>query len=227
MFFKKDRNSLETLSSLRVRVPTIINEELVGNLGAPLRSTFTSDDPRSSESTYTTLGTGSGSSLRQRRRHRNRGKARADPLLDWDVDDLDDEDLEDMEIESRRPMYVGLQIDPNMRGEGSGGPVWRKGFDGIGAGGEEAMPFVTRSESISSAQTPIRSVPPKSDRSSLPPSRHPSKSTVEEGDALLVYADENEEEPDSGHSMGPFRPSLASTVESEDREVIPRRTSYF
>lgn len=172
----------------------------------------------------------SGSSLRQRQRLRNKGKARigADPLLDWDVDDLDEEDLEDVEITSRRPMLVGLEIDPTMGGEGSAEPLWRKEFDGIKVEGEEALSLMNRSGNNSAAQTPIRSAHSDSrvegHRSSPPLSRQPSKSTVDEGDALLVITDDDDSD---GYSRDPMRTSMASTVNSERREVIPRSTPYF
>ena len=226
VFFKKRTNNFETLSAFNFRIPTIASEDIVGNLGAPLRDSFTSGHAsvsssveRSSWSLEASTRATSGSSLRPRQKRPNKGKARADPLLDWDVDDLDEEELEDMEIVSRRPMLVGLEIDPNAMGEGSGGAVWREGFDGINVEGEEAISLMNRGENNSVANTPIRSVHSHSKgeggRNSLPPSRHPSKSTVDEGDALLVDAD--------AYS----RSSMASTVHSESWEVSPRRTSYL
>ena len=145
------------------------------------------------------------------------------------MDDLDDEDLEDMEITSRRPMLVGLEIDPEMRGEGSERPVWRKGFDGVGVRGEEVIPLMNRDGNDGASQTPIQSTHSKGEggRSSSPPSRQPSKSTVDEGDALLVDEEENEEEDTDEYLRDPMRSSLASTMNSEKREVSPRRTSYF
>lgn len=234
IFFKEDPNSPETLSSFNVRIPTIASEDLVGNLGAPLRDSFTSE-PRASGSSYTTLPSWSPdtsmarlstSSMRRRQKRRDKGKARADPLLDWDVDDLDDEDLDDVEIVASRPMLVGLGIEPNVKGGGSVvSPVWKRGFNGIGAEGEEAISLMNRDGSHSAAQTPIRSAHPEGqgDRSSLPPSRQPSKSTVDEGDALLVDAGEN----DDGYARDSMISSVASTMRSEGLEVSPRRTSYF
>ena len=229
MFFGKDRNGPETVS-FKVRIPTIASDDLVGNLGAPLRSTFSSGPLTSTSSNGWPLETrtsaAAGSSLRQRRKLSNKGKTRADPLLDWDVDDLDDEDLEDVEIISQRPMLVGLGIDPNLRGEGSGEAVRRKGFDGIGAEGEEVIALMTCDGNDSATQTPMQSARSKGegDRDSLPPSRQPSKSTVDEGDALLGDADENDDE--DTEEFHP-RSSMASTVNSKFREVSPRRTSYF
>ena len=187
-------------------------------------------EPRASGSSYTTQPSWisetssnrtSASSLRPRRKPLNKGKARADPLLDWDVDDLDDEDLEDMEIISPSPMLVGLEMDPNARG-GSGGPSVRR-IDSGGIGeAEEGISLLNQGGSDSAAQTPIQSAYPKGegDRSPPPPSRQPSKSTVDEGDALLVDADGNDEE---GYSM---RFSV-STTNSVGREVSPRRASFF
>ena len=235
VFFRKDRAGPESLSSFNIRIPTITSEDLVGNLGAPLRSPFASG-PHASSSSYAPLPSGpseiptgiaAGSSLRQRKKHPNKGKARADPLLDWDVDDLDDEDLEDTEITSREPMLVGLEIYPDVReGEGSRGPVWRRGFDEVG---EEIIPLMDRDGENSAAQTPMRSMHSEGegDRNSLPPNRQPSKSTVDETDALLVGEDENDEEDPDGYSRDPMRSSLASTVNSEVQEVSPRRVSYF
>lgn len=143
------------------------------------------------------------------------------------MDDLDDEDLEDTEITSREPMLVGLEIYPDVReGEGSRGPVWRRGFDEVG---EEIIPLMDRDGENSAAQTPMRSMHSEGegDRNSLPPNRQPSKSTVDETDALLVGEDENDEEDPDGYSRDPMRSSLASTVNSEVQEVSPRRVSYF
>jgi len=224
-----------------MRIPAIASEDLVGNLGAPLRSTFTSG-PRASASSSaalppwsleTSTGAALGSSLHQRRKILNKGKVRAgaDPLLDWDVDDLDDEDLEDMEVTSPRPMLFGLEIDPNVRGEGSGKPLWRKEFDGIGVEREEAISLMDRNGTESASQTPIRSAHshPKGEgnRSSSPPSRQPSKSTVDEGDGLLAGADENDEEDPDEYMRDPPRASMTSTVNSHGLEVSPRRSSYF
>jgi len=163
----------------------------------------------------------SASSLRPRRKPFNKGKAHADPLLDWDVDDLDDEDLEDMEIISPSPMLVGLDMDPTARGEGGGSSTRKVDFDGIEKA-EEGISLINQGGSESAAQTPIQSTHPKAegDRSPPPPSRHPSKSTVDEGDALLADADENDEE---GYSM---RLSM-STTNSVGREISPRRVSFF
>lgn len=172
------------------------------------------------------------SSLHQRRKP-NKGKARvgADPLLDWDVDELDDEDLEDVEITSRRPMLVGLEIDPNVVGVGSGMPLWRKEFDGIGVEGEEAISLMKQNGNNGMVQTPTSSAHSHSkgegDRNSLPPSRQPSKSTVDEGDRLLADADANDDDDSDGYSRDPMRSSMTSTVNSEGGVVSPRRTSYF
>ena len=229
VFFKKGRSGTESFSTIRVQVPTVASDDLVGNLGAPLRSSFLSE-PRASGSSYTTLPSStfetssnrtSASSLRPRRKPFNKGKARADPLLDWDVDDLDDEDLEDMEIISPSPMLVGLEMDPNAGGGGGGPSMRKKDFGGIEAA-EEGRSLINRDGSDSAAQTPIQSAHPKGvgDGSPPPPSRQPSKSTVDEGDALLVDVDENDEE---GYSM---RFSV-STSNSVGREISPRRASFF
>jgi len=213
-------------------MPTIASEDLVGNLGAPLRSTFTPGPRASASSSEISTGASSGFSLRQRQKFLDKGKVRAgaDPLLDWDVDDLDDEDLEDVEVTSHRPMLFGLEIDPNVGGGGSGKPLWRKEFDGIGVEREEAISLMDRNGTGSAAQTPIRSAHsnPKGegDRSSSPPSRQPSKSTVDEGDALLADADENYGDPDE-YLRDQMRSSMASTVNSGGPEVSPRRSSYF
>lgn len=138
---------------------------------------------------------------------------------------MDDEDLEDVEIISRRPILVGLEIGPSVGGEGSGEPLWKKEFDGIRVEGEEAVSLMNRNGNNSAAQTPIRGAHSDSrgegDRSSLPPSRQPSKSTVDEGDALLADTD------DEDLVRYPGRPSMASTVDSDRQEVRPRITSYF
>jgi len=236
VFFKRDDTSAESLSSLRIRVPTITSDDLVGNLGAPLRSSFT-PGPRASESSSTGLlqfrtstGLASGSSPHQRQRALYKGKARAaaDPLLDWDVDDLDDEDLEDMEITSRRPILVGLEVDMSMRGDGSVESLWKKDFDGIGVQREEAISLISPTGNKSATPTPIRSAHShstgESDRDSLPLNRQPSKSTVDEGDALLVDADDDDSD---GFSRDLMRSSMASTVNSDGRQVSPRRMSYF
>jgi len=133
------------------------------------------------------------------------------------VDDLDDEDLEDMEIISPSPMLVGLEMDPNARGGGSGPSVRKKDFTGIGEA-EEGLALINQGGS--DGQTPIQSTHPKGqgDMSPPPPGRHPSKSTVDEGGALLVDADDEE-----GYSM---RLSM-STTNSVGREVSPRRASFF
>ena len=239
MFFKRDSIGAESLSSLRIRVPTITSDDFVGNLGAPLRSSFT-PGPRASESSSTGLlhfrtstGLASGSSPHQRQGALDKGKARAtvDPLLDWDVDELDDEDLEDMEITSRRPILVGLEVDMSMRGGGSVESLWRKDFDGIGVRREEAVSLISPTGNKSTAQTPIRSTHSHStgegDRNSLPLNRQPSKSTVDEGDALLVDADDDDGDP-GGYPRDLMRSSMASTVNSElGRQVSPRRVSYF
>jgi len=238
VFFKRnDSGTRDSLSSLRIRVPTITSEDLVGNLGAPLRSSFT-PGPRASESSTTGLlqfrtstGLASGSSPHQRRRALHKGKARAaaDPLLDWDVDDLDDEDLEDMEIISPRPILAGLEVDMGMRGEGHVESLWRKDFDGIGVEREEAISLISPTGNKSAAQTPIRSAhshpTSEGDRNLLPLNRQPSKSTVDEGDALL--ADPDDDDDSDGFSRDLMRSSMASTVNSEGREVSPRRVSYF
>jgi len=153
-----------------------------------------------------------------------KGKIGADPLLDWDVDDLDDEDLEDMEIISPSPMLVGLVMGPSARGEGSEPLVRKEGFGGTVVE-EEASLLINRDGNDSAAQTPIQSVHPRGegDRSSLPPSRQPSKSTVEEGDALLVDAGGIDEDLDE-YSM---RLSLGSVANSDRRIVSPRRASFF
>ena len=138
------------------------------------------------------------------------------------MDDLDDEELEDMEIISPSPMLVGLEMDPNAMEGGSVLPVWKKDFGEIGAG-EEAISLMSRDGSDSAAQTPIQSEYPKGegDMSPPPPSRQPSKSTVDEGDALLVDMGGSEEDE---YSM---RLSMASTANSVGPEVSPRRASYL
>ena len=146
------------------------------------------------------------------------------------MDDLDEEDLEDREITSRRPILVGLEIDPNIRGEGSGEPWWREVLDGIGVEREETVSLMNQNGNNSAAQTPVRSTHShpkgKGDEKSSPPSRQPSKSTVDEGDALLFDGGENDEDSDE-YSRDPMRTSLASTVNSEGRVVSVRRTSYL
>ena len=237
MFFKRDSTGAESLSSLGIRVPTITSDDFVGNLGAPLRSSFT-PRPRASESSSTGLlqfrasnGLASGYSPHQRQGALYKGKGRAvsDPLLDWDVDDLDDDDLEDMEITSHRPILVGLEVDRSMRGEGSVESLWRKDFDGIGVQREEAVSLISPTGNKSAAQTPIRSAHSHStgegDRNSLPLNRQPSKSTVDEGDGLLVDADDDDLD---GYPRDLMRSSMASTVNSElGRQVSPKRMSYF
>jgi len=226
VFFEQEHATTDTLS-FRVRVPTVTSGSMVGNLGAPLRSIFLSE-PRTSESSTTPLSSRSfastgASSLRRRQRRREKGKARigSDPLLDWDVDDLDDEDLEDVEITSRRPMLVGLGIDlPDVRGESSGQALLRGGF-GRTEIGEEGVPLIIGSNS----STPIRSAHFPSEggggRNSLPPSRQPSKSTAGDKDGLLVdVGDENE------YSMDQLRMSVASTIDGGGRRVSPRRSSF-
>lgn len=144
------------------------------------------------------------------------------------MDDLDEEELEDVEIVSRSPMLVGLKIDPDVRGEGSGEPLWRKDPYGIGVEAEKVIVFMNRSGSHGAAQTPISAHPhPKSkgDRDSLPLSRHPSDSTAHEGSALLADPDDCDDL--DGYPRDPMRSSLASTVNSEGQQVSPRRTSYF
>jgi len=148
------------------------------------------------------------------------------------VDDLDDEDLEDMEITSHRPMLVGLEIDPNMMEKGGGEPLWKKEYDGLGMEGEENIALMNQDGETSAAQTPTRSTHthPKGEgnRNSLPPSRQPSKSTVDEGDALLADGDGSDEEGSDEHPRDPMRSSMASTVASiQGREVSPRRASLF
>jgi len=75
------------------------------------------------------------------------------------------------------------------------------------------------------ARTPVRSTfsPPRVATESLPPGRQPSKSTVEEDYALLVDVDWDLDSP----LTYPPRASIASTANSDPREVIPRRLSYF
>ena len=84
-------------------------------------------------------------------------------------------------------MLVGPEIDPNAMGEGSGEAVWREGFNGISVEGGEAISLMNRGKNNGVANTPIRSahshLKGKGDRNLLPPSQHPSKSTVDEGDA--------------------------------------------
>jgi len=75
----------------------------------------------------------------------------------------------------------------------------------------------------SAAQTPIQSVHLKGEggRSSLPPSRQPSKSTVDEGDALLPVVDagghDRVKDPD-GHSMW----FLVGSIGNSDRQEVGR-----
>ena len=206
MFFKRNNNP-ETPSALKIKIPMIPSEDLVGNLGAPLRSTSISVSRTSPAS----------GSTRPRE-----SRVSADPLLDWNADDDDDEELEDIEITSSRPMLVGLEIDPNGVGEGSGSPLWRKEFDRVGV--EEVTSLMSRNAKAVAARTTVRSTysPPMVDTESLLPSRQPSKSTVEEG-ALLVDVDWDLDSP----LRYPPRASIASTVNSDPREVIPRRLSYF
>ena len=211
VFFRRDNDDLESLESLRIRIPTISADDLVGNLGAPLRTSPISG-PRASAS--------SGPS-RQRR-----SRIGADPLLDWDVDD---EDLEDVEITSRRPILAGLRMDPNKVGESSVSPLWRKEFDGMGVEGEEIVSLVNRNGSNGDPLSPVQSTHSskgEGDRESLPPARQPSKSTVDEGDALLV---EMGEEGWDRYSREQARTSIASTVNSsyQAREITPARMSYF
>ena len=139
------------------------------------------------------------------------------------MDDLDEEDPEDREIISDRPILVGLEM-----GEGRSESLWRKDFDGIEVEREEAISLMSPARNKSTAQTPIRSAhshsPGQGDRNSLPLNRQPSKSTVDEEDALLVDADDDDDL--DGYSRDPIRASI-TTMNSECREVSPRRTSYF
>ena len=156
--------------------------------------------------------------MRRRQRRREKGKARigSDPLLDWDVDDLDDEDLEDMEITSRRPMLVGLGINlPDVRGEGSGQVPLRREFGGKEAG-EEALPLMIGSNS----STPIRSayfLLENGGEKSFSPHR---RRTVNQGDGFLVDVGEEDE-----YTMNVLRMSVASTIDGGQR-VSPRRWSF-
>ena len=115
VFSERAEGDSRPLSTLKVRVPIISSVDIVGNLGAPLRSSPISGLRFSSHS---------GSS------HQCKSRVSADSLVDEDVDDLDDPDLEYTEITSCRPMLVGLGIDRDVVGEGSGMPVWRKEPDG-------------------------------------------------------------------------------------------------
>jgi len=126
-----------------------------------------------------------------------------------------------MEIIAPSPMLIGLEMDPNARGGGAGPSMRKKDFGGIGEA-EEGTSLINRDGSDSASQSPVQGVHPKGegDRSPPPVSRQPSKSTVDEGDALLVDMDENDEE---GYSM---RFSV-STSTSVGREVSPRRASFF
>lgn len=177
VFFKKDGSSSGTISSLRIRIPTITSEDFVGNLGAPLRSSLTSGQ-------YPLASPGPSS--------RRKSCVGADPLLDRCAGELEEEDLDDdVEITSRRPILVGLGIDPNLVGEGSGRPLWRKEFDGIGVEGEEVILLVDR-KGKDRARSPVRSEssPPvgEDDGELVPPGRQLLKSAVDEADALLVDA---------------------------------------
>lgn len=180
-------------------------------MGAPLRSSSISE-PRAS---------GSSGPLRQ-----HRSQVGTSPL-----NDLDDEELEDVEITSSRPMLFGLEIDPNVVGEGSGKPLWRREFDGIGVEGEEVFSLVNR-KGKKPDRTPVRSgnshaMGEGGERELLSPSRRPLKSTIDEVDALLVdgYGDDDDPERDSRDQP---RTSIASTstVGYEAQEVNPRRTLY-
>ena len=223
VFFERDHVKTDTLS-FRVRVPTV-SDSVVGNMGAPLRSTFLSE-PRTSESSTTPLSSSrsfasaGGSSLRRRKRRLEKSKARigSDPLLDWDVDDLDEEDLEDIEITSRRPMLVGLGIDlPDMRGESSTQAMMRKEFAVKALEGEEGLPLMLGSNN----STPIRSAHFPSggrcERCSSPLARY----TVDQGDVLLVDVGDEDE-----YVMDPLRMSVASTLDDGGRRVSPRRWSF-
>ncbi|KAF9779784.1 hypothetical protein BJ322DRAFT_1113088 [Thelephora terrestris] len=212
VFFEKDKNNPVSPSSIKIKIPMIPSEDLVGNLGAPLRSSSISGSR---------VGTSSSGSTRQ-----PGFSVGADPLLHWNAD-ADDEDLEDVEISSHRPMLFGLDIDPGAVGEGGGLPLWRKDFDGVRMEGEEVTSLMSRNGKPIIVRTPVRSTPshPKveGDTESLPPGKKPSKSTVEEDDALLVDSDEDLDSP----LRYPPRASIASTANSDAREVTPRRTSYF
>jgi len=210
VFFTKDTNGPEPISSLKTKIPVIASEKLVGNLGAPLRSTPIS-----------------GPSGPPRRRRSSVG---ANSLLDLDVGDLDDEEIGDVEVTSRRPILFGLGMDSNVVGQGSGKHLWRRGFDGTGVEGQEVVSLMDRGGE-SSAQTPVRSAISRpigdgSDGKWLHPGRQPSTSSIDEANALLVDAYGYDEDSDR-YSRDHSRPSFASAVGSEAREVTPRRQSYF
>ena len=150
VFSERADGDSRLLSTLKVRVPIISSVDIVGNLGAPLRSSPTSGLRFSAHS---------GSS------HQCKSRVSTDSLVDEDVDDLDDPDLEDTETTSWRPMLVGLGIDRDIVGEGSGMPVWRKEPDG---------------------QDVHSNLDDEGSGRSLPFDRHPSNPTGSRGYSLLV-----------------------------------------
>jgi hypothetical protein len=174
IFFEKDKDGPGTLSSFKVKIPTIVGEDFVGNLGAPLRGSPVSGPyPSAASDPSRQLGSPVG----------------ADPLLDRNTEDMDDEDLEDVEITSRRPMLVGLGIGPSVMGQGSGRPLWRREYDGIGLEEEEAISLMDP-KGKSTARTPVRrarSHPMGDSNQGLAlPGRQLSESTVDEVGSLLA-----------------------------------------
>lgn len=150
----------------------IDSEDLVGNLGAPLRRSPVSGPYPSGSSS------------------RREPSVGADPLLDWDADDFDDEDLEEVEIISHRPMLVGLGIDPNVVEQSNREPLWKREYDVIGAEGEEVVSLMDR-KGKSVVRTPMRSARGShlmgdGDANLTLLGRQSSKSTVGEAGALLV-----------------------------------------
>lgn len=152
----------------------ISGEDLVGNLGAPLRSSLIS---------RSRVATPSGPSPRRE----TRGAA-ADPLLGWDLDDMDNEEIEVVGVTSRRPMLASLVIDSDAVGGGNGKLSWRREFDGIGA--EEEVGSLMERKGKNKARTPIRSAHSPRICGGLwtPLVRRPSKSALDEVDALLADA---------------------------------------
>lgn len=175
VFLKKDESSAKTLTSLRIRVPTITSENLVGNIGAPLRSSPISGP-------YPPAPSGSS--------RRRESSVVDDPLLDQDLDDSDDEDLEGAEIVSYRRVFVRLGIDQNIVGEGSKEPSWRREVDGTGVE-EEEIGWLVDPKGKNRARTPARSarlhpIGEPGDGGMLPPGRQSLEPAVGEADALLV-----------------------------------------
>ena len=149
----------------------------------------------------------------------------ADPLLDWDANDLDAEELEDIEVTSGRPMLVDLEIDSNVVGQCGGRPLWRREFDGIGVEGEEVISLMDQKGKNTALSARFRPMGMKGNGELLPHVRQSSTSTVGEGDGLFVDAYRYGEDSD-GYSGDLSRTSVASRVGFEAREVAPRRTSY-